>query len=166
MKIIIYLPGLGYDFFEISGFNYAERYMSSLDKMNPKKEVKYLLEKKEFMYGYMSNIPSQVTSIFEYENINQDRKETHRIYEFYYADSLTEKFKNRNIIVKLALMLFNLFSKSFTFLKTFALSHNLNFKKRLESLYFFTILAIIAIYDIILFPSLVTSVSGNLIIIY
>ncbi len=162
MKIIIYLPGLGYDFFEISGFNYAERYMSSLDKMNPKKEVKYLLEKKELMYGYMSNIPSQVTSIFEYENDLQDKKETHRIYEFYYADSLTEKFKNRNIIVKLIMMLFTLLSKSFTFLKTFALSQNLNFKKRLESLYFFTILGIIAIYAIILFPAILASFTSLL----
>lgn len=162
MKIIIYLPGLGYDFFDISGFNYAERYMSSLDKMNPKKEVKYLLEKKEMMYGFMDKIPSQVTSIFEYENDVQEKTETHRIYEFYYADSLTEKFKNRNIIGKLVLMLFTLLSKSFTFLKTFALSQNLNLKKRLESLYFFTILGIVASYAIILFPALVTSISGVL----
>lgn len=160
MKIIIYLPGLGYEFYDISGFHYAERYMTSLDKMNPKKEVNYLLEKKEMKYGFLRNINSQITSIYEYQESVEDKEETHRIYEFYYADSLTEKFSNKNIILKLVFILFTLLSKSFTFLKTFAVSKNLNLKKRLESLYFFTILGIVAFYAIILFPVLITSISG------
>ena len=42
MKVIIYLPGLGYDYFDISGYSYALRLKSSIDKMNPNKNKKLI----------------------------------------------------------------------------------------------------------------------------
>ncbi|NRR93142.1 hypothetical protein HSX10_16315 [Winogradskyella undariae] len=162
MKIIVYLPGLGYDYSDVSGYNYAERYMSSMDKMNPDKNIKYLLEKKELKYGFQNDIISQITSIYEYDSNIEDKKETHRIHEFYYADSLTEKFNSKNIILKLVLILFTLFSKSIVLIKTFVRSQFLNIKKRIEAVYFFTILSLIAIFAVILFPAILTSFTGLL----
>ena len=77
MKTIVYLPGLGYDYSDVSGYNYTERYMSSMDKMNPNKNIKYLLEKKELKYGFQNDIISQITSIYEYDSNIEDKKETH-----------------------------------------------------------------------------------------
>lgn len=157
MKAIIYIPGLAYDFSNASGYNYAERYMSSLDKMNPDKNVKYVLEKRELKYGFESNINSSVTAIYEYISSIEDKKETHRIYEFYYADSLTEKFDGKNVIIKLILILFTLISKSIVLFRTFIKSQFLNVKKRFESVYFFGMLSMIAVFAVILFPAILTS---------
>ncbi len=162
MKTIVYLPGLGYDYSDISGYNYAERYMCSLDKMNPDKNIKYLLEKKELKYGFQNDINSQITSIYEYDSNVDEKNETHRIYEFYYADSLTEKFNSKNIIIKLVLILFTLLSKSIILIKTFVTSQFLNIKKRIEAVYFFSILSLIAVFAVILFPAILTSFTGLL----
>lgn len=162
MKSIIYLPGLGYSYFNISGHDYAERYMSSLDKMNPDRTKKYYLEKKEFQYGFENRFSTPVTCIFEYCNSKDESVEVCKIYECFYVDSLTEKFKKRNMLYKLVLILLILFTKIWTLVRAIAQKQFLNGKKRLQIFYFFTFLCLIAVFAVLMFPAMLTSFMGAL----
>ncbi len=85
--------------------------MSSMDKMNPDKTKRYLLEKKELQFGIDGKFSALFTSIFEYKSKKEDGVEVCGIYECFYVDSLTERFRAKNILSKLVLILFILFPK-------------------------------------------------------
>ncbi len=162
MKSIIYLPSLGYSYFDISGYNYAERYMSSMDKMNPDKAKRYYLQKKELQFGLDGKFSAPFTSIFEYTSTKEDGVEVCKIYECFYVDSLTEKFKEKNILSKLVLILLILFAKTWILILAIVKGKFLNAKKRLEIFYFFTFLCLIAIFALFMFPAMLTSFLGAL----
>ncbi len=162
MKSIIYLPGLGYSHFNISGHDYAERYMSSMNKVNPDRKKKYYLEKKEYNYGYKNKFSTTVTSIFEYSSSKDKSVEVCKVYECFYTDNLTESFKRRNILSKLLRILFILAKKTWTLVETIVKKQYLNGRKRLQIFYFFTFLCLIAVFGLLMFPALVTSFIGAL----
>lgn len=157
MKIIIYIPGLGYDYSKVSGYDYAERYRSSLDKMNTDKSKKYLLENKNFKYGFKADFNSKTTSIFEYDKDVDTKKEVTRVYEFYYLDILTKSFKEKNILLKIILVVGTLLVKSIALFKIFFKNKYLNWQKILQSTYFLGIWLLIAFFSVLSLPAILTT---------
>ncbi len=161
MKSIIYLPSISNNTIEDTANAYARRYMQSLDKMNPDKTKKYYLEE-ELRFELDEKLSTPVTSIFEYSSNRDDGKEVCRIYECSYESNLTERFKKTNVLAKMGLILLILISKTGVLLKTLFKRNSLSGKKRLEVFYFFTFLCFVAVSAVLLFPAILTSLTGIL----
>ncbi len=157
MKAVIYLPGIGYDYFDISSELYAYRYKSALDKSGRDKFKKYVTEHSKFNYGKDDRYSSNISSIIEYSDENNDKNVVCKIYEFEYSKDLTTKFNNRNIFVRSLLLFFALIKKFPKFLQVlFLRKSTLSFIQKAEIVYFGVIFICIALFGILILPSLIS----------
>lgn len=78
MEVIIYIPGLAYDFFEQSVKSYAKRLMKAIDENEEDEAKTYSLDINQYEYGEDS--VSSVATI--YEHSADVKTERVRIYEY------------------------------------------------------------------------------------
>ena len=157
MKAIIYLPGFGYDYFDISSELYAYRYKSALDKSGRDKFKKYFIEHSKFKYGKDDRYNSNISSIIEYTDEDNSKNVICNIYEFEYSKDLTTRFNKRNIFIRSLLLFFTLIKKFPKFLQVFFLRKStLSLIQKAEIIHFGVIFTFIALFGILTLPSLIS----------
>ena len=157
MKAIIYLPGIGYNYFNISSELYAYRYTSALDKSNQDKFKKYTIKHSKFKYGKDDRYNSNISSIIEYSDKDNRRKIISRIYEFEYSEDLTKRFNEKNIFIRAILLFTVLIKKLPKFFQVFFLRKTtLSLLQKAQVIYFGIIFMFIALLGILTLPSLIS----------
>ncbi|HKX87301.1 MAG TPA: hypothetical protein VJL37_11565 [Flavobacterium sp.] len=147
MKIGIYIGGLGQSFYEDTVEKYATRIKNELnyrhtgDSFDLKTEKILYTEEKE----------STVVSIFKKDGNKEDGDVVYKIYDFKYNEILTEKFKEKNILIK-NLILFFLAVKKFPQIVLRLFKYN-SFSRPYLTFYAFFILFIISLAILFFIPA-------------
>ncbi len=154
MKIIVYVPGLGYDYFDISCEAYAKRYMSALDKTVTDPKRKFKIESAKVSYGDSNEFTSNTSTIVEITN--EIYIPIVKFFEYEYGKDLVERFEGRNIFIRSSLLAFALLKKAPRFIiEMFKSTKTFNALKRFQSLYFVFIFLMIGAFGISILPALI-----------
>lgn len=162
MNCIIYIPGLGYDHFDISVEAYAQRYAVSLDRTHSNKLNQYFVETESISYGIQNEFDSKVASVYELGH-NKEKRLVTKIFECPYQKELTQKFTQRNILVRSGLLFWALLKKIPFILFPPKSNQTQNYKKgRFQILYFSVVFLMVAIVGILMIPSTISLVIESL----
>ncbi|MEW8627050.1 MAG: hypothetical protein AB2551_14955 [Candidatus Thiodiazotropha sp.] len=152
MNRIIYIPGLGQERNDLSVKAYALRMMKAIDEQNPNPAHTYKIESSDREYDGEGSI-SDVVSIFEING--EEETEIYRLYEFKYGKFLTGKFQESNILYRFTTLLMVLVTRLFSVIKSiFSFKDNINKKSKIQALYFTVIYVVLALYLVLLIPSI------------
>jgi len=126
--------------------------MKAIDEHNPDPSKKYRIESSEREYDGDGNI-ADVVSIFELSE--KSEVEIYRFYEFKYGRLLTQKFRESNILYRFVCLLLVLLTRFLSVLKAILFFKNgINGKSKIQALYFTIIYCTLAVYLVLLIPSL------------
>ena len=152
MKRALYIPGLGYEQLDMSVKAYALRMMKAIDEHNPDPSKTYRIESSDREYDGDGSV-ADVVGIFEVSNGNE--AEIYRFYEFKYGRFLTGRFVESNILYRFFTLSMVLITRFFSVLKSIFTFHDqINKKSKIQALYFTVIYCVLAIYLVLLVPSL------------
>ena len=158
MKRIIYLPGLGHEHLDISLKAYALRMMKAIDEQNPDPSKKYRIESADREYD-VDGTTAGVVSIFEMD-VNSE-EEIYRLYEFKYGRFLTGKLSGSNILYRFIPLLIILVSRLGSVFKSLlSFGDGVSKKSKIQALYFMVIYCFLAVYLILLVPSLLSFIAS------
>jgi len=152
MKRSLYIPGLGHEQLDISVKAYALRMMKAIDENDLDSFKTYRIESSDKEYDSDGSI-ADVVSIFEKRNDSE--KEIYRFYEFKYGKLLTGKYKESNMLFRFFSLLIVLVTRFLSVLKSlFSFRDEINSKSKIQALYFTMIYFFLALYLVLLVPSL------------
>ncbi|WP_155958863.1 hypothetical protein [Flavobacterium limnosediminis] len=150
MRIGIYVGGLGQSFHDDTVEKYALRIKNELNYTHTGESFDIKTEK----VAYTDEKESTVVSIFkknENDNAEEEGAIVYKLYDFKYNDILTEKFKERNILIK-NLILFWLVVKKFPQIVLRLFKYN-SFSRPYLTFYAFFILFIISLAILFFIPA-------------
>ncbi len=158
MNCILYLPGLGYDHFDISVEAYAQRYAVALDRTHSNKLNRYAVETESIGYGIDNQFESKVATVFEV-GVEGEKRLVARIFECQYQKELTENFTQRNLLIRSGMLFWALFKKLPVILYSPKSKSVVKSKKgRFQILYFSVVFLMVALVGLLMVPSTVSLV--------
>lgn len=158
MNCILYLPGLGYDYFDISVEAYAQRYAVALDRTHSNKLNRYAVETESIGYGIENQFESKVATVFEV-GAEGEKRLVARIFECQYQKELTENFTQRNLLIRSGMLFWALFKKlPVIFFSPKSKSGGRPKKGRFQIVYFSVVFLMVALVGLLMVPSTVSLV--------
>lgn len=147
MKVGIYIGGLGQSFYDDTVEKYAIRIKNELSYIHTRESFDVKTEK----IVYTDEKESTVVSIFKKSDNDEEEDVVYKIYDFKYNEILTEKFKEKNILIK-NLILFLLAVKKFPQIVLRLFKYN-SFSRPYLTFYAFFILFIISLAILFFIPA-------------
>ncbi len=158
MKAIIYIPGLGTRLFDQSVESFAYRFKKALDINDINPARKFEVEVKKINFGEGAKQEASVASVIDITEGGRDI--AYEFYELNYGKNLTDKYEERNIVIKILLLFTAIIVKFpsliFQFAKTILTigKHStLTLKDVLQFTYAAVLLMLISIFGILLLAS-------------
>lgn len=163
MKVGIYIPGLASELSNCSMDSYIKNFMKALDKNDPDKNNQYNLKFEKVTFDGFEETTFNVGAIYrQQKDLSNTSEVLYKMYELDYENEFTANFKNSNVFKQSLLLFWGLFKMTPVFIRSFFYGPGLNRKQRYQSFYFFIIMILVALFTVMLFPSLITLVADNI----